>query len=177
MTTFSFTTKFTISGSSPSLVRNLAPSSKQRRAVSTSETPPAPTITSGAFRTRWEITLCASGTVKVTSTIGIPPRDTASAAKRASSVEDTRTAGMIPTSSIRSRTSCLFTDAAPSANRYRVDQSRQISHAHRFSKLLQRHQVRGQRLAVGKLSSAIAAFGVEKIQQAGGAASVSVLAD
>src|SRR5450631_2777144 len=173
----SFRAKLTIAGSNPSLVRNWAPASKQRRAVSTSDTPPAPTITSGAFCTRWEITLCASGTVNVTSTMGIPPLDTASAANSASSVEDARTAGIIPTSSIRLRTSCLFTNPTPFANAHSVGQSRQIPDAHRFSKLLQRQKIRGDRLAVGQLRGSITALGVEKIQKAGRAALVGVLAD
>src|ERR1700743_1742468 len=43
----------------------------------------------------------------VTSTIGIPPLATASIAKWASSVEDTRIAGMMPISRIRAHTSSL----------------------------------------------------------------------
>jgi hypothetical protein len=58
-----------------------------------------------------------------------------------------------------------------------VDQSRQVSHAHRFSQLFERQQVRGQRLPVGKLSGSIAALGVQEIQQTGGAALVGILAD
>src|ERR1700730_5607057 len=50
----------------------------------------------------------APGTVMLISTIGIPARETASAANRASSAVDTRTAGMMPISSMRARTSSFF---------------------------------------------------------------------
>src|SRR5260370_20060955 len=50
----------------------------------------------------------ARGTVKVCSTIGIPPLATASAANSASSGVDTRIAGMTPISSMRARTSSLL---------------------------------------------------------------------
>src|ERR1039457_2649182 len=187
-TTSSFTANFTVSGSRPSLVRNCAPASKQRRAVSASRTPPAPTIISCARCTTCEITLVASGTVKVISTIGMPPRETASAANSASSVEDTRMDGMIPTSSIRRRTSCLFTDRAPSAIDSRLAawfklrrpsdyKLRQTSHPDRFSKLLQRQQVGSQSLPVGKLSSSIAALSVQKIEQANRAALIRIFTD
>ena len=49
--------------------------------------------------------------------------------------------------------------------------------SHGFAKLLEREQIGRQRLAVGKLRGAIAALGVQKIQQARGAALVSVFAD
>ncbi len=50
----------------------------------------------------------APGTVMVTSTMGMPLLETASAANRASAVEDKRIAGMIPISSMMLRTFSLF---------------------------------------------------------------------
>src|SRR5271154_5854077 len=50
----------------------------------------------------------APGTVSVISTMGMPPAATAWAAKWASSVEETRIAGMIPISLMRAQTSSLF---------------------------------------------------------------------
>src|SRR5271165_515082 len=53
------------------------------------------------------MTSMAPGTVIVTSTMGMPLLETASAAKRASSVEDKRIAGMIPMSSMILQTCSL----------------------------------------------------------------------
>ena len=54
---------------------------------------------------RWAINSTAPGTVIVISTIGIPPRVTASAAKCASSPDETLMAGMMAISRIREQTS------------------------------------------------------------------------
>src|ERR1043166_3208487 len=51
----------------------------------------------------------APGTVIVISTIGMPPLQTASAARCASRAEEARTTGTMPMSRIRWWTSCLFT--------------------------------------------------------------------
>src|ERR1700722_2269014 len=189
-TTFCFTANSTVSGSRPSLERNFAPASRQRRAVSTSWTLPAPTITSGVCCTTCAMTLIASGTVNVTSRMGIPPRAIASAAKSASSVVDTRMEGMIPSSSIRFRTTCLFNDVAPWATGAMFAhelfsqsganlgvESGQRPRAHRLAQLLQSEQVRGQGLPVGKLRSPVAALGIQKIEQAGASVPVGIFAD
>src|SRR5580698_2929188 len=77
---------------------------------------PAPTIILGWIRTRWEIKSMAPATVMVISTIGTPPRETASAAKCASSADETRIAGTMPISLIRAQTSVFFmTDFLPTA--------------------------------------------------------------
>src|ERR1039457_304648 len=49
--------------------------------------------------------------------------------------------------------------------------------SHRFAKLFERGQVSGDGLAPGQLRGAIASFGVQEIEQAGGAAPVRVFAD
>src|SRR6185312_58821 len=49
--------------------------------------------------------------------------------------------------------------------------------ANRLSQLLQAEHVGGQRLAISELSGSVAAFGVKKIQQGGGASFVGVGAD
>src|SRR5713101_7508131 len=73
---------FTVSGSRPGLARNCAPASRHRRAVWTSSTVPAPmSMFAPRCLTRFRIVSIAPGTVSVISTIGIPPRETASAAK------------------------------------------------------------------------------------------------
>src|SRR5580658_4317996 len=77
---------------------------------------PAPTIILGWKRTRWEIKSIAPATVMVISTIGTPPRETASAAKCASSADDTLIAGTMPISLIRAQTSVFFmTEFLPAA--------------------------------------------------------------
>ena len=80
---------------------------------------PAPTMTCGLLRARSEMASIAPNTVMVISTIGIPPSVTASAAKRASSPENRRRAGMMPISSMRVRTFCfsIRSNSACEANR------------------------------------------------------------
>src|SRR5262249_33977084 len=68
---------------------------------------PAPANRSPRCLIRERITSTAPGTVMVISTIGIPPRAIASAARRASSPEAERITGTIPTSTIRWKTSAL----------------------------------------------------------------------
>src|SRR5271157_461934 len=106
----------------------------------------------------------------VTSTMGMLPAQTASAANMASSAECRRTAGMIPISSIRARTSSLVI-------RSFCYESKQVPGSNRLAKLLQRRQISRHRLAVGELSGAIGALGVQEIEQGQGAAPVRVLAD
>ena len=53
----------------------------------------------------------------------------------------------------------------------------QVPRSYRFLQLLQRRHVRGQRLAIGQLNRPVAALGIQKIQKAGGAAFVGILAD
>src|SRR5215472_18730953 len=53
----------------------------------------------------------------------------------------------------------------------------QIPRARRLAHLFERSHVSRQRLAIGKLIGPVGALGVEKIQQAGGAALVGILAD
>jgi hypothetical protein len=55
--------------------------------------------------------------------------------------------------------------------------SGQTPASHRFAKLFERGEVSSDRLALGQLRGAIASFGIEKIEQARGAATVRVLAD
>src|SRR5215475_12641186 len=97
----------TISGFRDGAVIKLTPASMQRRALSTSITVPAPTITFGSDFTRWTINSTAPGIVIVISTIGMPLRVTASAAKCASGPEVARIAGIIAISLIRELTSSL----------------------------------------------------------------------
>src|ERR1700676_958519 len=80
-----------------------------------SRTVPAPTRTSGVVLTSSEITCSAPGTVIVISTIGIPPRHTASAANRASWGEEARITRTIPIRSICARTSCFSMEAVLSS--------------------------------------------------------------
>src|SRR5450631_3683216 len=56
-------------------------------------------------------------------------------------------------------------------------ESRQSSHADCFSKLLKREQIGCERLSVGELRCAVAALGIEKVEQARGPTLVGVLAD
>lgn len=113
-TTSFFIANSTTSRTSPGLVKNFAPASKQRLAVSTSNTVPAPTIISGMLFVRSVISSIAPGTVIVISAMGIPPRLTDSAAKRASAAEAARTPGIMPISTIRDRISSFFTGPTPS---------------------------------------------------------------
>jgi hypothetical protein len=53
----------------------------------------------------------------------------------------------------------------------------QVPRSHRLLQLFECRHVRSQGLAIGQLSRAVAAFGIEKIQQAGRAALVGILAD
>src|ERR1700674_3258576 len=109
MITFpSRTASSTVFRFNPGLTRNCAPASRHRRAASALSTVPAPTRTSEAlFFASSRMTSRAPGTVMVISTMGMPPRRTASAAIRASPGDDARTTGTIPISMIRSRTFCL----------------------------------------------------------------------
>src|SRR5437667_4054599 len=110
---FSRTANSTVGRFNPGLTRNCAPASRQRRAVSTSSTVPAPMSTSEALLLlSSRITSTAPGTVIVISTIGIPPWQTASDAINASREDDARTTGTTPISAIRSRTFCLFISPA-----------------------------------------------------------------
>src|ERR1700674_5415391 len=67
------------------------------------------------------------------------------------------------------------------ASRFRAFCSRafswQVPRSCRFLQLLDRRHVRTQSLAVRQLSSPVAPFSVQEIEQAGGAALVGVLAD
>src|ERR1035438_6489898 len=124
------------------------------------------------------MTSTAPATVMVTSTMGMPPSPTASAANRASSAEYRRTAGMMPISSIRARTSSLvirspWYDERPSGS----PESQQIPGSYRLAKLLQSKQIGCHRLAVGELGRPIAALGVQEIEQRQSAAPVGVFAD
>ena len=65
--------------------------------------------------------------------------------------------------SVRARSFVKFSWQAPCSNG--------------FAKLFEREQIRSERLTVGKLRGAIAALGVEKIEQARGAALIGILAD
>ena len=58
-TTSFFTANSTTSRTSPGLVKNFAPASRQRRAVSLSSTVPAPTTISGRLLASWAITCIA----------------------------------------------------------------------------------------------------------------------
>src|SRR3984893_2667863 len=136
--TFAFAANSTIATSNPGAVKKWAPASTHFRAVSVSSTVPAPTIIFSRSRTRWEINSTASCTVMVISTIGMPPWATASAAKCASSADETRIAGMIPIFLICSQTSALFMVEiliAPVPIYQEADQpasSREILHKLRF---------------------------------------------
>src|SRR2546422_4520704 len=113
ISTPSRTANATIGILTPGLTRNWAPALRQRRAVSTSSTVPAPMSTSEALLLlSSRITSTAPGTVIVISTIGIPPWQTASDAINASREDDARTTGTTPISAIRSRTFCLFISPA-----------------------------------------------------------------
>src|SRR5580704_8596375 len=104
----SFAASATVGRCSPGLTRNSAPASRHRRAASAFRTVPAPTsISEAAAFASSRITSTAPGTVIVISTMGMPPRQTASAAIRASLGDDARMTGTIPISMIRSRTLCL----------------------------------------------------------------------
>src|SRR5579863_2332007 len=109
----SLTANSTTAALNPEALRKPAPAPTHCRAVSAFKTVPAPTSILGWYRTRWEITSMAPGTVMVISTMGIPPRATASAAKCASSAADVRMAGMMPVFSMRAHTSFLFISFSP----------------------------------------------------------------
>ncbi len=99
-------TKATVSASNPGLTMNSAPASMQRCAVSASRTVPAPISTcEELLRDSCAITSIAPGTVIVISTMGIPPAQTPSTARRASRAEDARTTGTTPISIICLRVS------------------------------------------------------------------------
>src|ERR1019366_7359848 len=53
----------------------------------------------------------------------------------------------------------------------------QIPRSFRFLQLLERRHISGQRLAIGQFHSPVAALGIQKIQEACGAALVSILTD
>src|ERR1035441_6113833 len=98
------------------------------------------------------MTSTAPGTVMVTSTMGMPPSQTASAANRASSAEYRRTAGIMPISSIRARTSSLVIGSLGYNERASGSLgSQQVPGSHRLAKLLQRSQVSRHHMAVGEL--------------------------
>ena len=112
----------TVSGSKPGLTMNSAPASMQRRAASASSTVPAPITTSAPkLLTRSLMTSIAPGTVIVTSTIGMPPAQTASAACLAWVAEEARTIGTIPMSRIRLRISSCVIRSKASNGRGRRD--------------------------------------------------------
>src|ERR1700690_4279605 len=100
--------------------------------------------------------------------MGIPPRDTASTANRASSAEDTRIAGMIPISSIRLRTSCLFNDPAPQKDLPMPAGgwlSLNCLLTHCLIQLSCCRQVRADQADVSQLHGAVLTLCVQKIQQ------------
>jgi len=79
----------------------------------------------------------------------------------------------------------MIADAAASAAIHRqrsertfmVVSSWQVPRSFRFLQLLERGHISGQRLAIGQLHSPVAALGIQKIQETGGAALVSILTD
>src|SRR6266478_3682539 len=106
------TANSTVARFNPGLTRNSAPASRQRRAVSTSSTVPAPISASETpLFLSSRITSIAPGTVMVISTMGIPPSHTAWAASSASAGDDARTTGTTPISKIRFRTPGLFIES------------------------------------------------------------------
>src|SRR6266496_4539236 len=94
-------TSWTVAESNPGATMNSAPESIHRCAVPASSTVPAPISTSAPrLLTNSLISSIAPGTVMVTSTIGIPPTHTASAACLACADDVALTIGTIPTSTI-----------------------------------------------------------------------------
>src|ERR1035438_8645744 len=102
------------SGFMDGAVTKPTPASTHKRVVLVSSTVPAPTMSFGSERIRWAINSTAPGTVMVISTIGMPPSVTASAAKCASSPEETRIAGMMAISRILEQTSFFVIGQHPS---------------------------------------------------------------
>src|SRR5205814_1050273 len=96
-----FFTSWTVAESNPGATMNSAPESIHRWAVPASSTVPAPISTSSPrLLTNSLISSIAPGTVMVTSTIGIPPAHTASAACLACADDVALTIGTIPISTI-----------------------------------------------------------------------------
>src|SRR5580698_7687045 len=116
----------------------------------------------------------ALGTVMVISTMGIPARCTASAAKRASSGKDTRTPGIMPIASICARTSDFFMDGLFAES---VPRLVEAPGPDRLAELLERGDISRHGLAISQLRGAIVAFSVQKIEESDGSPAISVLAD